>query len=107
LSQAKLTEGLPLAPSYISLIERGQRRPSHQVLRVLASRLGCTVEYLESGRKGPGAGELEVELRFAELALRSGDAVAARARFAGTLSRAGELNLEDLEQDSLLGALRH
>jgi len=47
-SQAQLA-GAELSDSYISLIESGKRSPTPTVIRMLASRLGCTAEYLSEG----------------------------------------------------------
>lgn len=78
LSQAELA-GQDLSPSYVSLLEAGKRVPSGEVLRQLASRLGCDVAEL-SGQDLPmtvPTPDLEVELRYAEMVLRNGDAEAA------------------------------
>lgn len=106
LSQSDLVEGLPIAPSYVSLIERDRRKPSERVLAVIAGRLGCTVDYLLTGRRGPGAQELELELRFAELALRSGDPRSARERFEQAADQATALGLEDIAHDARWGLTR-
>jgi len=93
LSQADLA-GPDLSPSYVSLLEMGKRTPSPNVLRKLAHRLGCTPEdFLDGEREGesavPGAqpapspeeDAAELELRYAEMALRNGDPAAARAAY--------------------------
>jgi transcriptional regulator with XRE-family HTH domain len=105
-SQAELVDGLPVAACYVSLIEHGKRNPTDKVLGVLAKRLGCTVEYLVTGRNGPGAQELELQLRFAELALRSGDPKTARDRFSRVVNEARDLGLDDIEQDARWGLSR-
>jgi tetratricopeptide (TPR) repeat protein len=52
------------------------------LLELVAERLGCPVEYLRTGRGMPAEDEgLALELRFAELALRSGDPAKAEQRF--------------------------
>lgn len=106
LSQAELVAGLPVAHSYVSLIERDRRQPSDRVLAVIAERLGCTADYLLTGRRGPGAQEMELELRFAELALRSGDLGSARDRFEEVLRHAVASGLEDVAQDARWGFAR-
>ncbi|MFL6138436.1 MAG: helix-turn-helix domain-containing protein [Frankiaceae bacterium] len=80
-TQSELVEGLPLSASYLSLIEAGRRRPRPAIIQALAARLGTSVEHLTTGR-GPETGVLELELRFAELALKAGDPASARTRFA-------------------------
>jgi transcriptional regulator with XRE-family HTH domain len=58
--------------AYISRIEAGARTPSVKALRMLAQKLGVSVEYLETGRE-IGEGEArELKLGDAELALRLG-----------------------------------
>src|SRR4051812_35941468 len=79
LTQGRLAEAVGMSDSYVSLIEAGKRTPSQRALERLAERLGCAVDYLADGR-GDDAALLELELGFAELALRSGDAQAARDR---------------------------
>ncbi|MFL6137156.1 MAG: tetratricopeptide repeat protein [Frankiaceae bacterium] len=88
LTQAELVAGLPLTGSYVSLIEAGRREPRQRALEMLAERLGCTVEFLLTGRGRDGLHELDLELRFAELALRSGDPQVALERYAAALVQA-------------------
>lgn len=106
MSQAALTAGIPLSSSYVSLIETGKREPSPQVVATIAERLGCSAEYLATGRGGEEAKDLELELRFAELALRSGDAETARTRFADVLRHAVEWGYDDLVHDARWGLCR-
>ncbi|MGW3462147.1 helix-turn-helix domain-containing protein [Streptomyces olivaceoviridis] len=70
-----------LSPSYVSLLEAGKRIPSEGVLAQLAERLGCDVAYLAGPQAKPDAVRLEVEVRYAQLALRNGDAEAALDAF--------------------------
>jgi transcriptional regulator with XRE-family HTH domain len=66
LSQRELSApGVSYA--YISRIEAGTRQPSVKALRRLASKLGVTADYLETGSQ-LGAEE-ERELRLADLEL--------------------------------------
>jgi transcriptional regulator with XRE-family HTH domain len=58
--------------AYISRLENGQRRPSMKVMRLLAARLGVSVDYLETGRLVSAAKERELQLADAELKLRLG-----------------------------------
>src|SRR5690349_8235144 len=87
-TQSELAEILSLSHSYVSLIESDRRQPSGRVLATLADRLGCTVDYLATGRGPDDSRTLDLDLRFAELALRSGAAAAARDRFAAILDQA-------------------
>ena len=106
VSQASLVAGIPLSSSYLSLIESGRRQPRERVLEVIAHRLGCTPEYLTTGRGGPGSGDVELDLRFADVALRAGDAGAARARFRDVRDLAIQLGFEDIAHDARWGLCR-
>jgi tetratricopeptide (TPR) repeat protein len=70
-----------LSPSYVSLLEAGKRIPSDEVMTQLAERLGCDVAYLSGPLAKPDVVRLEVEVRYAQLALRNGDADTAFDRF--------------------------
>jgi transcriptional regulator with XRE-family HTH domain len=90
MTQAELGSAIGVTPSYLSLLERGRRRPSAKVARALAVELGMTVEDLLSGRGGE-ARTLQVDLRFAELALSVGDPASARDRYAAAHEQATAL----------------
>ena len=78
LSQRDLAEpGVSYA--YISRIEAGTRQPSVKALRKLATRLGVTTEYLETGRDIDDVEQRELRLADALLALRFGDSPQAEA----------------------------
>lgn len=62
--------------AYISRIEAGARTPSVKALRILASKLGVSVEYLETGRELGPADDRELRFRDAELQLRLTDDLA-------------------------------
>ncbi|GGN15262.1 helix-turn-helix domain-containing protein [Streptomyces fuscichromogenes] len=62
-----------ISASYISLIESGKRgAPSDSVLASLAERLGCSAEYLRTGRDDHELEETRLRLAFGEMALRNG-----------------------------------
>src|SRR6266571_2987273 len=63
--------------AYISRIEAGARTPSVKALRMLAQKLGVSVEYLETGREIGDAEARELRLSDAELELRLGEDTAA------------------------------
>src|SRR6266571_69430 len=72
LSQRELSSpGVSYA--YISRIEAGARTPSVKALRMLARKLGVSVEYLETGREIGDTEARELKLADAELELRLGD----------------------------------
>src|SRR5918911_3408087 len=60
--------------AYISRIEAGARTPSVKALRMLARKLGVSVEYLETGRDVRDTDDRELRIADAELQLRLGDA---------------------------------
>lgn len=79
LSQRELSDpGVSYA--YISRIEAGSRQPSVKAIRRLASKLGVSPEYLETGVDLGPREDLELRLAEAELQLRlEGDVEAAEA----------------------------
>ena len=79
-TQAELT-GPGVSASYLSLLEAGRRQPTHKVVAVLAERLGVDPHFLLTGEDSARREELDLEIRFAELALLSGDPQEARAGF--------------------------
>jgi len=54
LSQRAVALAAGVTPAHLSRIERGERRPSLQVLRRLAIPLDVTPDYLESGQQAAG-----------------------------------------------------
>jgi tetratricopeptide (TPR) repeat protein len=94
LSQAALG-GKELSDSYVSLIESGRRTPSDGALRVLASRLSCSVEWLRTGRHQTSRDAVELRLREGEL-----------NRHVGEPSQALEIALALLSDDDLPPDLR-
>src|SRR5947209_12032444 len=72
--------------AYISRIENEGRKPSVKVMRILAQRLGVSLEELETGRRVPAAADRELRVSDAELALRlEGDLEAAEVTFRALL----------------------
>src|SRR5919201_1514726 len=59
--------------AYISRIEGGGRKPSLKTMRILARRLGVSLEELETGRRITAEADRELRVSDAELALRLGD----------------------------------
>ncbi|MER7845374.1 helix-turn-helix domain-containing protein [Kitasatospora sp. NPDC096077] len=80
LSQAELA-GPKLSPSYISLLEAGKRTPSGDVVQYLADRLGCEVTDLLGAEARAGAGEIDLELKYAEMTALNGRPEAALADY--------------------------
>ncbi len=74
LSQRELS-GPGVSYAYISRIEAGARTPSVKALRMLARKLGVSVEYLETGQDLRETDERELRIADAELELRLVDDV--------------------------------
>src|SRR5437588_5044568 len=64
----------------ISWIEAGSRRPSVKALRMLAAKLGVSVEYLETGRDIRETDARELQLADEELELRLSESTAEAER---------------------------
>jgi transcriptional regulator with XRE-family HTH domain len=69
LSQTELA-GDGISPSYVSLLESGRRRPSPAVAALLAAKLGCSTSELLEGEPSEHERRVQLELAYAELALR-------------------------------------
>lgn len=88
MSQTQLA-GDELSPSYVSLLESGKRQPSPDVVRLLAKRLGTTVESLLGEQSDGDRRIVELELAYARLAINHGEAESARARLVALLDGPG------------------
>ena len=88
LSQTELA-GDGLSPSYISLPSPAERRPSPAVAAQLASKLGCSTTELLDGEPSEHERRLQLELAYAELALRHDGAEAAISRLTALLAEPG------------------
>ncbi|MFL6018294.1 MAG: helix-turn-helix domain-containing protein, partial [Gaiellaceae bacterium] len=80
LSQRALARGICTA-AYVSRLEKGERIPSLQLLRRLASRLGADADELASGLRGSA----HDPLLDAEVALGLGDTLEAERLFTAAL----------------------
>ena len=88
--------------AYVSRIEAGARVPSMKAMRILAERLGVTLEEIETGARVPAAHERELRLGNAELELRLGrDITDAERVFAATAAEAGDQELVARAQAAL------
>src|SRR5689334_3118588 len=65
--------------AYISRIEAGTRQPSVKALRKLASKLGVSADYLETGSDLDAAAARELRLTDLELAVRLGESEGAQS----------------------------
>jgi transcriptional regulator with XRE-family HTH domain len=74
--------------AYISRIEAGTRQPSVKALRRLATKLGVSADYLETGSDLDPAEARELRLANLELAVRLGDADGAEEALRSALDEA-------------------
>jgi len=74
--------------AYISRIEAGTRQPSVKALRKLATKLGVSADYLESGSEIDAESARELRLSDLELAIRLGDAHGSEKALSGLLAEA-------------------
>lgn len=72
LSQGDVA-GTELSASYVSLLESGRRNATPATLEILATRLGCTADYLARGQDADQTDRLRLALSYADLALRNGE----------------------------------
>jgi transcriptional regulator with XRE-family HTH domain len=87
MSQADLaTDGI--SPSYVSLLESGRRTPTPSTVTTLAAKLGTTEPFLLHGESAEDRERLELSVRYAELALRNGEAADALTHATAALAAA-------------------
>lgn len=103
LSQTQLA-GDELSPSYVSLIESGRRRPTHEVATILANRLGCSVTMVLEGREPASIHAASLALNLAALSLGDGRAEEAREQYQRLVD--DESLHQDLRDDAQLGLAR-
>ncbi|MFI9275840.1 helix-turn-helix domain-containing protein [Kitasatospora sp. NPDC052896] len=109
MSQADLAGG-DLSSSYVSLLEAGKRNPSSAVLEQLAERLSCDPANLLSFVERAQTGDLEVELHYAEMTLRTGDAAGALRAYQelqGKAAASGEQEIAEAAELGVAKALEH
>ncbi|MEV5413264.1 helix-turn-helix transcriptional regulator [Thermopolyspora sp. NPDC052614] len=85
LSQAQLARP-ELSDSYISLIESGSRIPTPAVLEIIATKLGCSVDYLLHGISSEDTTSFRNRLNTAKELLRTGARQEARERYVELLA---------------------
>lgn len=93
--------GEDVSTAYISRIEDGQRRPEASLLERMAGRMSTTLEELLLGVTKNQEAELHVELDFAELSLRSGDATDALAKTNAVMEATSETILPAINKRAL------
>src|SRR3954466_9938944 len=85
LSQTELA-GDGISPSYVSLLESGRRTPSPAVAALLAAKLGCSASELLDGEPSERERRVQLELAYAELALRHQGSREAMGRLSALLT---------------------
>lgn len=103
LSQTQLA-GDDLSPSYVSLIESGRRRPTHEVAATLAQRLGCSVTMVLEGREPASTQAATLAVNLAGLALADGHALDAQNQYRALLD--DESLPREILDDARLGLAR-
>jgi len=88
--------GEDVSTAYISRIEDGQRRPEASLLERMAGRMNTTLEELLLGVTKNQEAELQVELDYAELSLRTGSATEAFAKTAAVMDSTSETILPQI-----------
>jgi transcriptional regulator with XRE-family HTH domain len=73
MSQADLARD-HLSASYVSLLEAGKRTPTREIVATLAAVLDCSSEYLLHGYDPQLSEKFHLGVRYAELAVRNGEA---------------------------------
>lgn len=105
LSQTELAGG-GISPSYVSLLESGRRSPSPSVAALLAAKLGCSVSQLMEGEPSEHERRVQLELAYAELALRHEGAEGALDRLTALLNES-DLSPRERGETLLLLAQAH
>jgi len=100
MSQTELA-GDGISPSYVSLLESGRRSPSPAVAALLAAKLGCSASELLEGEPSERERRVQLELAYAELALRHDGAASAAGRLRALLDEP-DLSANDRGEASLL-----
>jgi tetratricopeptide (TPR) repeat protein len=106
LSQTDLASALEVSTSYVSLIESGRRPAPTPLLGAIAARLALSVEYLQSGVAVDQVNAFELDVKFAELALRNGDVAVAEERFKHVVDQAGPASPREWLFTAKLGMAR-
>lgn len=104
--QELLATDCGISASYLSRIEAGERHAGPPLLDRLAAALGSSASFLLTGVGAQDREQLALDLRYAELALRSGEALEAQQRFRECLAMAETLRLSDAAMDATWGHAR-
>ena len=96
MSQTELARNVIVSPSYLSLIESGRRPASEAVLEAVSKHLDVPRAHLLTGQPlpAPSSSADDLDLKFAEMALRNGDATTARQRYESILAASPPLGVD-------------
>jgi transcriptional regulator with XRE-family HTH domain len=100
MTQAQVA-GKDMSVAYVSRIESGTRRPELAMLEIIASRLGVSPHHLVSGADQVQPEEVRLQVRFAELALETGDAAEAERVATEVLADPIAKRLNDVLADAI------
>jgi tetratricopeptide (TPR) repeat protein len=106
VSQGDLASAVGISNSYLSHIEAGRRVISPPLLAQVASALSVDVAQLEAGVPPDVKEELQLQMRFAELALKNGDWALAQREFELVLEAANSMPLQPLVDEARWGKAR-
>jgi tetratricopeptide (TPR) repeat protein len=102
LTQTELA-GDRFSKEYVSQIERGKTRPTHETIQWLADRLGVDAGFLANGVSADQRGRVEATLARAEALIQAGQEPEAIAEFEGVRSAVLGTGLAELEVRALNG----
>jgi tetratricopeptide (TPR) repeat protein/DNA-binding XRE family transcriptional regulator len=105
LTQSGLA-GERFSKEYVSQIERGKTRPTHETIEWLAAQLGVDPGFLANGVGTDERGRIEGALARAETMLEAGENDEAAAEYALLVPAAKASGLPELEARAFLGAGR-
>lgn len=109
IREARISKGLnqsqvagdEMSTGYVSRIESGTRRPDPELLAVISERVGVAVVELVTGTTPALGAELKLRLDWAELSLKTGDAVGALRQVDQILATLPDSSQADLRRAAL------
>lgn len=106
MSQSELASATGVSNSYLSHIEAGRRPLSPGIRAKIAQALGIDAAQLEDGIPADQRDELQLKLRFAEMALRNGEWETSRDAFRAVAEASRGLAFERFAVEAAWGSAR-
>lgn len=106
MSQGELASAVGVSQSYLSHIEAGRRAVAPKLRAAIADALGVESVALELGVPATVREDLQLKLRFAEMALRNGSWASALEAFSEVLDVTAELSGQPLVREATWGRAR-